>query len=120
MVAKRASSTTFLTFVETIVAQWPTERLVLVLDNASYHKSADVRQWLLHHAPKVSVVWLPTYSPQLNLIERVWRFLKSRLACHRYWNDLPGLVDLAEQIIIHTRARFAAPTYPHIKLVQNL
>lgn len=120
MIERRASSAIFQTFVETLVAQWPTDRLVLVLDNASYHKSAALRQWLVHQAPQVSVVWLPTYSPNLNLIERIWRFLKSRLACHRYWNDMPGLIELAKHIMTHTRANFDAPAYPHITLVQNL
>jgi transposase len=120
MVAKHASSPTFQTFVETLVTRWPNDHLVLVLDNASYHKSAALRQWLLHQAPHVSIIWLPTYAPQLNLIERVWRFLKSKLACHRYWNDLPSLIALAERVLANIRATFAAPAFPHISMVQNL
>jgi len=61
-------------------------------------------------------VWLPTYSPQLNLIERVWRFLKGKLAGHRFWRDLDRLTAQAEAILAATRATFAAPTYPHIRL----
>lgn len=119
MVAHRASSAVFQAFVESLVAQWPTDHLVLVLDNASYHKSATLRHWLLDQEPQVSVVWLPTYSPQLNLIERVWRFLKAKLACHRYWNDMPSLTALAERITTNMRAAFAAPSYPHIRMEQN-
>lgn len=120
MNAGRASATAFLTFVETVVARWPKDDLVLVLDNASYHTSVTVGRWLADQAPRVTVLWLPTYSPQLNLIERVWRFVKGKLACHRFWNDLPSLTAFADHIMTNTQAAFAAPTYPHIRLVQNL
>lgn len=90
------------------------------MDNASYHKSVTLRHWLMRDAPQVMLFWLPTYSPQLNLIERVWRFVKGKLACHRFWNDLPALITFATHIMDHTRATFAAPTYPHIQLEQNL
>ncbi len=120
MVAKRATSVAFQEFVQTVVSRWPSERLALVLDNASSHKSAALRHWLIDHAPQVSIIWLPTYSPQLNLIERVWRFVKSKLACHRYWNDLPGLIAMAQHIMDNTRATFHAPHVPHIRLGQNL
>lgn len=120
MIHDRASSARFQSFVESLVARWPSESLVLVMDNASYHKSVALRRWLTNQAPQVTLLWLPTYAPQLNLIERVWRFVKQRLACHRLWNDLPGLTTLAESIMDHTRATFSAPTDPHIRLCQNL
>lgn len=120
MIAKRACSATFQVFVETVVNRWPADTLVLVLDNASYHTSAALRHWLIEQEPRVTVVWLPTYSPNLNLIERVWRFVKSKLACHRFWNDQPNLVDFVQHLLDHTRATFAAPDMPHIRLVQNL
>lgn len=121
MIAPRASSAIFHAFVEQVIARWSDADLVLVLDNASYHKAAALRHWLAHQAPRVTVFWLPTYTPHLNLIERVWRFLKSRLACHHYWNNLDGLVTFAETIITHTRATFDATTpLPHIRMVQDL
>ena len=90
------------------------------MDNASYHKSADLRHWLRDHADRVDVLWLPTYSPKLNLIERVWRFLKTRLACHRFWHDQPGLIAFAQSLLERIRACFGAPAYPHITLAQDL
>ena len=66
------------------------------------------------------MVWLPTYSPQLNLIERVWRFVQSKLAGHRCWRDLDRLVDHATSLLAATRALFAAPTYPHVTVRQDV
>lgn len=118
----KASSAGFATFVEQVVAQWADAPIVLVLDNASYHKSADLRHWLRDHAERVAVLWLPTSSPQLNLIERVWRLLKTRLACHRFWHDQPGLIAFAQTILNRIRACFGADAdvAPHITLSQDL
>jgi transposase len=109
----------FRAFLDQLAARWDDAHLVLVLDNASYHKTADLRAWFAKHAERISVLWLPTYSPQLNLIERVWRFVKGKLACHRCWDDLPTLTQAAQTLLDQTRARFAASTYPHLTLGQD-
>ncbi len=116
----KASSAVFATFVEQVVTQWQDAPIVLVLDNASYHKNADLRHWFREHADQVDVLWLPTYSPKLNLIERVWRYLKTRLACHRFWDDQPGLIAFAHSLLARIRACFGAATCPHIMLGQDL
>lgn len=119
-IVPKAASATFATFVAQVVAQWQDAPIVLVLDNASYHKAADLRHWLREHADQVDVLWLPTYSPKLNLIERVWRFLKTRLACHRFWHDQPGLIAFARSILDRLRACFGGDASPHITLAQDL
>jgi transposase len=53
--------------------------MVIVLDNASIHhgiSDATRQRWLLEH--KVILFYLPAYSPELNMIEIVWRHLKYR------------------------------------------
>ena len=98
----------------------PADQLVLVLDNASSHKTGARRVWFADHADRVGGLWLPTDSPQRNLIERVWRFVKGALAGHRFGNDLPSLVARAEAIMDATSAGFAAPTRPPSQLRQDL
>ena len=46
----------------------------LVLDNAWYHKCAVVQA--LAESLRIELLHLPDYSPNLNLIERLWRFLR--------------------------------------------
>ncbi len=87
---------------------------MLVLDNATYHKATSIRHWLQRHQDRITVCWLPTSSPQLNLIERLWRLLKARLPCHRLWNDLTGLIHLANTILHRANATFGAPPRPHL------
>jgi len=59
-------------FVKTL-----TKPTVVVLDNASFHKSkkfkANLTRW---YKLGLTVFYLPPYSPQLNIIETLWRFMK--------------------------------------------
>lgn len=117
--APASNAAEFIAFLDQVAARWLADHLVLVLDNATYHKTARLRAWFAAHRARISVLWLPTYSPQLNLIERVWRFIKQKLACHRYWNDRAGLATAAQTLCDAVRATFAAETFPHITIGQD-
>jgi transposase len=61
----------------------PGKRLLLVLDNASYHHAAPVMR--AAKVLRIELLYLPAYSPNLNLIERFWKFLKRKVARNRYY-----------------------------------
>lgn len=107
----------FAAFLEQIGQQWPEE--VLVLDNASYHRSHFMRTWWAAQDGRVLPFWLPAYAPHLNLLERVWRFLKQKVACHRFWADPVGLGQAATTLLAQTEARFHRPDRPAIRLGHN-
>jgi transposase len=110
----------FAAFLEQIAQTWPEQILVLVLDNASYHRSAPMRTWWAAQEGRVLPFWLPIYAPHLNLLERVWRFLKQKLARHRFWADPVGLARVATILLDQTAARFHSPDRPNLRLGQNL
>lgn len=56
--------------------------LTLVLDNARYQHCAVVKA--LAKKLKIELLFLPSYSPNLNLIERVWKFVKKESLASRY------------------------------------
>lgn len=58
--------------------------IVLYLDNATYFKAKIVSDWLEKH-PKLHLEFLPPYAPNLNLIERFWRFVKEKLVKNTYY-----------------------------------
>ena len=79
--AETKNSSHFIRFLEhLLVEKYPIGRVVLVMDNASYHKSAPALAALSLFEHRVMVIWLPTYCSDLNPIERFWRHLKD-LAC---------------------------------------
>lgn len=79
----------------------PAKRLVLVLDNAKYHHARALQPWLRKHQHRLTLLFLPPYSPDLNPIERVWK-LTRRLATHnRHFPTLDELVDAVRERFAH-------------------
>ena len=97
---ERKNSQTFIQFLEYLLVQcFPDEKVILVLDNASYHKSKATLAALSLFEPRVRVVWLPKYSPDLNPIERFWRHLKDLVAANKLDQSLDNLAHRVAEII---------------------
>ena len=43
---------------------------------------------VVEKSPRLKLVYLPVYSPELNLIERVWHFFKKKILNNRYYKNL--------------------------------
>lgn len=117
--AARKSGDGFATFLAQVAATWPDDHLVLVMDNVSYHRSPVVRAWWAAQDGRVTPLWLPVYTPNLNLMERVWRFLKQKLACHRFWHDVAGLEATAATLLDQLEAHFHIDDSPGIYLTKD-
>jgi len=72
----RRTSANFVSFLDVVADIWHDKMLYLILDNLSTHKTIDVLLWALAH-PHVQLLFQPTYSPWLNLIEPWWKTLRS-------------------------------------------
>jgi hypothetical protein len=115
----RKDSQAFVTFLEQLRQTWPEEKLVVVLDNVGYHKSRQTLAWWQQWQHQLCLFFLPAYTPELNLMERVWRYVKDKLSCHRWWADWPALWEATATLLTHIRARFHQTTRPCIDLVHN-
>ena len=51
--------------------------IYLIVDNAKYNHSRELKEFLQFY-PEVHMIYLPPYSPNLNIIERLWRFFHSK------------------------------------------
>jgi transposase len=81
------------------VKQYPTGRIVLVMDNVTYHKSAAVLAALSLFEHRVMVIWLPPYCSDLNPIERFWRYLKELACAHRLEKGIDDVLNAVEKIL---------------------
>lgn len=59
-------------------------KIYLILDNASYHHAKEVKIWLKRYQ-RFKVMFIPAYSPNLNLIERLWKFFYEKVLANRYY-----------------------------------
>lgn len=57
--------------------------IVVIMDNARYQRCALVAEKALKL--KIKIVFLPAYSPNLNLIERLWKFVKKKVLYNQYY-----------------------------------
>lgn len=55
-----------------------------VLDNAKYQKSSIIQEYLVYNQ-NIKLHYLPAYSPNLNLIERIWKFMHKHVTNNEYY-----------------------------------
>ncbi len=67
-------------------------KIVIVLDNFRVHKARAVQAWLRAHRALLRLYFLPTYSPHLNPIERIWRHFRRNVTDNFYFGTLARLM----------------------------
>ena len=69
-----------------LATEYPTGKIHIVLDNARYYRSKVVRAFLEEH-PRIGLVFLPPYCPNLNIIERLWLVMKKETVFNRHYEE---------------------------------
>lgn len=64
-----------------LVASW----IYVICDNARYYRAKVVTEYL--KTSRIKLIFLPSYSPNLNLIERLWKFFKNKVLYNRYYES---------------------------------
>ena len=73
-------------FFQGIELKYPeAETIYVILDNAGYYRGAKLQEYIA--SSKIELIHLPPYSPNLNLIERVWKFFKKKVLANRYYDS---------------------------------
>jgi transposase len=81
----------FCDFLRQLLEANSERHVVLVIDNASYHRTKAVLDLLEDHSDHVFVIWLPKYSPELNLIEGLWGYLKRSALNNYFFGEMQSL-----------------------------
>jgi len=69
---------------EQLEAKHPTGTIYVICDNARYYHAKIVKEYLENS--RVEQVFLPAYSPNLNLIERLWKFMHKEVLHNHYYD----------------------------------
>lgn len=101
-VSKTKSGAQFLDFLQALTRRYTGKKVRLVCDNARFHQTQAVREWLAANKDKLEIYWLPPYCPTLNLIERLWGHLKCqrspKIGHHRSLQNRPCLRECLRRL----------------------
>lgn len=97
--AAHKNSETFVAFLEHLLLEYPRQKLILVMDNASYHHSKTAQAAFGLYEDRILVIWLPKYSPFLNPIERFWLHFKQLAVANRLHRSLKTLQDSVDEVM---------------------
>jgi transposase len=100
----RFNSESYIAFLKTVLKQ-ATQRLFLVQDGARYHTSKLTKQFFQAHANRLTVVQLPSYSPDYNPIEYLWRALKRRTTHNTYFPEFATLITSVEEALSYFQSQ---------------
>ena len=78
----------------------PDTPITLVLDNARYQKCKVV--WSLAMSLNIELLYLPPYSPNLNLIERLWKFVRKKCLYSTYYPNFELFKQAISDCLAHT------------------
>ena len=88
----------FVKLLEALRAKHPAiEKFILYLDNAKYYSKPCVKEWLADHR-EFRLVPLPASSPNLNLIERLWKFLRKK-ALNRWHKTFEEMQEAVAEVL---------------------
>ncbi|BCL36963.1 IS630 family transposase [Nostoc sp. MS1] len=73
-------------------------KIVIILDNASFHKRKDILSKIESEMPNIILEFLPPYSPDYNLIELLWHSAKEYIA-HRLFESVSQLEELLNKLL---------------------
>jgi transposase len=82
--------------LEGLLERDPDAFWIVVLDSASAHTTPKLKAFLTEHGDRLGLVFQPTYSPHLNLIERLWRLMRGQMTRNQFYHSLK---ELAEAVV---------------------
>lgn len=87
----------------------PDRQIVVIVDNAKFHYATLHQPWRHAHSQRFALDFLPSYSPELNPIERVWKLTRRKRLHNHYFATL-------DEVISSVEAQFRRWTSPNATL----
>lgn len=96
----RFNADSYCAFLTAVLAR-TTQPIILVQDGARYHTAKKTREFFVQQAARLVVYQLPSYSPDYNPIEHLWRNVKADKTHCRYFATFEKLMQEVEQALRH-------------------
>jgi len=95
---ERLTSQTYEAYLKEVLAK-TRKHIVLIQDGAPYHRSAAMRAFFEQHKHRLTVFELPSYSPDYNPIEKLWKKVKEKGTHLQYFPTFQALQNKVEETL---------------------
>ena len=116
------TATTVCELLRKLSVQYAGRPIVIVLDNARYQRCKLVMD--LAEELDIALQFLPSYSPNLNLIERLWKFTKKKCLYNMYYETfdefVAGITDCLNRIETDYKSEIATLMKPNFQRLKNV
>ena len=89
---ERGRTLEFKEFCDKLSERYKNETIYLVLDNSRIHLSREFNEYLVNH-PNLIMIYLPTYSFYLNVIELLWLYARKAVYYNNQFHKIEWLVE---------------------------
>ena len=80
-------------FIETLD---PKKKYVFIMDNVGFHKTQTIKNLFAEFEDRISLEFIPPYSPELNPIETCWKVTKNAVTKSQYFPTIDAMQDALE------------------------
>ena len=98
--AKKGNAKVFQQFLVQMEQNNPGKQLCFIVDNSSIHKSFSIKRFLKKHT-NLHVFFLPPYSPEYAPIERLWRWIKTKVYSLYETCGIDSITEKIRKLIWH-------------------
>jgi transposase len=106
---KYINANSIITLMKELLKTYTDTVICLVMDNARYQRCKLVMDFAKEH--NIELLFLPPYSPNLNLIERLWRFVKKKCLYNKYYADFSSFTAGIDNCIAKTDSDYKKDIY---------
>ena len=92
---ERYDAVVFKAFLLKVLKHYPKGKIVMILDNTRIHHAKLLAPLLEENRDRLQLVFLPPYSPKLNLIEGLWRWMKDEVICNVFF---PAVAEIRKAV----------------------
>lgn len=77
-----------------VLKEYPDKEIIIAMDQAGWHKAKDLKL-----PTTIEFMFLPSYSPELNPVEKLWQWLRKEITHNVLFHTLEDMMDALEQEI---------------------